>query len=111
MAEIKYSPVYDIKVPILDDYVPEGMLKIYPYELVNTDKSKAFMMQNAVSVAIVSQANLDTTNEILKVDDNGNKYFEVYTDISSDTIMDITSSTSVFGQELKEEDSFMMLSN
>ncbi len=109
--KINYGLNVDNMVPKLDDLLPERMIKVYPYEFVNASKSKSFIQQNSVSVASISQSNLDTNNELLLIDDDGNRYFEMVAAITSEGKLDLSSATSVFGQELKEEDTFTGLSN
>lgn len=103
-----YSQNYDIAPVLLRDEMPENMIKVYPYQLVDANKSKAFMEDGAVSLAAISQTPLDKSN-LLK-DDNGAYYFEMYMAITANTVLDI-SSTSTEGQELKEEQTFQGVAN
>lgn len=111
MNEINYGLNTDNPVTKIADLVPERLIKVYPYEFINADNSKSFIQENSVSIAAVSQDNLDTNNELLLTDDDGYKYFEMFAAITSEGQLDISSATSVFGQELKEEDSFTGISN
>ncbi len=104
------STKQDIAASLIEDFIPERLIKVYPYEFVNADKSKAFVQGNTVSVAAISQSNLDDTEHLL-TDDEGYKYFEILPSISTEARLDASSATSVFGQELKEEDTFSATSN
>ncbi len=110
-GEIQYSQNFDQAAPIIQDFVPERMIKVFPYELVAADKSKAFMEQNGVSIAAISQLELDTADEVLEQEADGSKYFQMFAAITSSGKLDLSTQTSVYGQELKEEDEFTGLSN
>ncbi len=105
------STKQDIAVGLIEDIIPERLIRVYPYELVQTDKSKTFLQANSVSIAAISQDKLDTKDDLLKTDSDGIRYFEMLAGTASEGKLDVTSATSVLGKELKEEDTFTCLSN
>lgn len=110
-GNINKSAFNDIAAPILGDKIPEREIKVYPYEFINANKEEAFIMQNTVSLASISQDNLDTADEFLFTDDDNKKYFKMFGAPTSEAKLDVSTATSVYGQELKEEDSFSAISN
>ncbi len=103
--------VGDVPATKIKDVMPERMIKVYPYEFINASKSETFIQANTVTIASISQANLDIADETLQTDSTGAKYFEVFAAITSNGKLDFSSATATIGQELKEEDSFSCLSN
>lgn len=108
--KILYDDQFDVTGTMLEDMVPSSLIKVYPYELVNSKDGDAFVMDNAVSIASISQANIDVSK--LKLDSvSGKYYFEVFAAITKTGVLDFARVTSTFGQEFKEESSFSALTN
>lgn len=108
----KYSPNMDQTTYQLNEIAQEDLVKIYPYELSKTDDSRAFIQELTTSIAFITQDNfnINTTKHSLKIDDNGNYYFEVLTDEVQQTLLD-ESAKSTYSKELKVEPTMTLTSN
>lgn len=95
------SQASDAESFVIEDIMPEGISRVYPYELPNTKESKALLQGNSVSIVYATQDELD--KEYLEDDSNGDYYFDALLDVSNIETLDITSSTSTFGKELLTE--------
>ena len=106
--QIANSAFEDVQAPILDDIAPEQLIKIYPYEMYNASKSRAFVQQNTISLVSISQQIYiqDINNHDLDQDDNGDLFFKLLPSTLIEGKLDIASTTSISGQELKYEKSF-----
>lgn len=108
--EIKYAPSYDAKAPVIKDIVGSSkMIRVYPYELPNTNKSLSFIRNNTDTIAFITQAQL--TNEMLEVDENNNKYFEMLAAVTSNGVLDLSLELVGLASQLKQEDVFNALAN
>lgn len=99
----------DIDVLPIEDIIPENLIRVYPYELSNIKKGRAFLKNNSLTFAYISQTGFDKENLI--EDENGEYYFEMLAAITKNGVLDVTSHTSVFGRQLQNEISFTGLSN
>lgn len=80
MAErtLSYSPAVDIAATKIKDVVPEGVVRLYVYEMINADKDKAMFAE--LTTSFIQVANNTATFDKLEKDDNGNPYIEVLCD-------------------------------
>lgn len=113
--EIKYSPNLDINKTFIQDVMPENVLRVYPYKMVNWRKDKVFIQPNTISVVSVSQdpfVNSASHDMELKFDaDNSAYYFEALGIMNADGVLDISQATSIYGVEFKYESNVVILTN
>lgn len=112
---LKYSPAYDVSKSALIDTVEEHVVRCYPYIMPNLTKTKAMVQSGTLSIIYVSQdmyknKNLEEDLD-LKLDDNGNYYFEIAAFVSKTGQLDIVSSTSTYGLIYEEETNFTALTD
>lgn len=108
-----YSPSEVAKVNNYATVVGEDkILRVYPYELVNANHDETFIKPNATVIPYMkNDYEKDFENSVLEKDTFGNYYFDVWFDPTKTTVLDSTSHTSVYGQEIKEEISILARSN
>lgn len=106
--KIKNSEFVDVPAKVLDDVAPEQLIKVYPYQMVNADKSNAFIQDNTVSIVAISQEAFrgEDVFHQLAADTDGNLFFELLASVTVEGKLDITTATSTVGLELKYEHSF-----
>lgn len=114
--ELKYSPNLDVKVNNLADIMPEGLLKVYPYRLINHNKGKAFLKPNTVTIAQISQSPYllnsgDTVFHNMQEDEKGNLYFELLAASTITGQLDVSVATSTMAKTIKYEKTFIGLTN
>lgn len=114
--ELKYSPNIDVRVNNLADIMPEGLLKVYPYRLINHNKDKAFLKPNTVTIAQISQLPYisndgDTVFHNMQMDESGNLYFELLAASTITGQLDVSIATSTMAKTIKYEKTFIGLTN
>lgn len=111
-AKLNSGQYTDIDQANIEEWVPDKLIKVYPYEMVNTSKGKAFIQNNSVSIIAISQDNLEGSEfHNLKVGEFGDLYFEMFASVVGDMVLTNNLATSTFGQELRVESSFSAISN
>lgn len=87
---LEYSAGYDNQHPMMEDYIPESMIKVYPYRAVKNEAKDFILQANQITIIRVTQ---DSVNDFiyLKEDENGNKYFEILAAIDNSTRVALSS--------------------
>lgn len=107
---IQNSQHTDISNQLIQDYLPESLLKIYPYRAIYGSREDSFIGTNTTTIARIAQYGVnDFVN--LKEDDNGKKYFEIFSVVDNETKLAISSGTSTIHQEIRKLKTFTAITN
>lgn len=108
--QIKYSANYDVPGVEIEDYVPENLIKIYPYRAVYGKANRPLIQPNAVTYVRISNTGVDDFQH-LKTDDNGKLYLEMFYALKEDTKITNSSGLATFEDELRKVKQFSVLTN
>ena len=101
------------KIPNLDETIPDKLIKIYPYEMINQSKAKNLFEENATSIIYVSQENFSKNENYhkFKKDENGYYYFSALQVKTSNYKLVSSNDLDNFYNKLKNENTFSVLTN
>lgn len=101
------------KVEIINQVFPKKLIKFYPYEIINQDKSKTLLEANATSIIYVSQKNFDNLKKYhkFKKDENDQYYFVVLAVQDVDYELTIVNDLDSFSNKITTISSFKALTN
>lgn len=108
--KISASAISDVNTVNIEDYVPEELIKVYPYRAVFGTKERPFIdTQSHTIVRIDQQSVTDFKN--LKTDENGNLYTEMFGAWHNDTKLSIASGVSSFQKTVQKLKMFTAVTN
>lgn len=81
---VEYSASYDNQHPMMEDYIPESMIRVYPYRGIKNEAKDFSIQPNQITIIRVNQKDVDDFKN-LKKDENGNVYFEIIAAIDNTT--------------------------
>lgn len=107
---INYSANYDIPSVEIEDFVPENLIKIYPYRAVYGRANRPLIQPNAITYVRISNDSVDDFQH-LKTDENGKKYIEMFYALKEDTKITNSSGIASFEDELRKVKQFSVITN
>lgn len=108
--EIEFSNINErSQNQYLMDYVPDQMIKVYPYRASKANKNKPFIQTLTASIIRLTQNVEDYSN--LQTDDKGNKFVEMFAAWDEQTKVTVTSGAETFQQDIRKLRTYTALFN
>lgn len=106
--ELVYNGTNDIPKTELRDFAGEKMVKLYVYEMINVNKTKAIAAE--ITTSFIKLVNNSDTFKNLPKDDNGNHYIEILCDELLDFRTIYEAGENSFGKKLMSVETYQALS-
>lgn len=108
--QIEYSNINErSQTPYLMDYVPDQLIKVYPYRASKGNKNKPFIQVLTASIIRLSQDVEDYKN--LEQDENGIKFINMFAAWDDQTKVTVTSGAETFQQDIRKLRTYTALFN